>query len=63
MMASGLSWGSRANIDTATAATATLARSWAVPVGIEGAGVCAIWDAGQMIVDEVTRAKEGEVKF
>ena len=29
--------------------------------GIEGAGVCAIWDAGQMIVDEVTRAKEGEV--
>ena len=60
MMASGLSWGSRANIDTATAAGdfgAFVGRAR----GIEGAGVCAIWDAGQMIVDEVTRAKEGEV--
>ena len=45
MMASGLSWGSRANIDTATAdgdfgAFVGRAR------GMEGAGVCAVWDAG-----------------
>ena len=59
MMASGLSWSSRANIDVNTAdgdfgAFVGRAR------GIAGAGVSAVWDAGQMIVDFTTRAKEGE---
>ena len=60
MMASGLSWGSRANIDTATDSGDFGAFVGRVR-GIEGAGVAAVWDAGQMIVDEITRAKEGEV--
>ena len=61
LMASGLSYSSRANIDTATASGdygAFVGRAR----GIEGAGVAAVWGgSGQMIVDEVTRAGEGEV--
>ena len=56
----GMSWGSRANIDTATA-NGDFGAFCGLSRGIEGAGVAAIWDAGQMIVDQVTRAKEGEV--
>ena len=62
MMASGLSWGSREGIDTDTAngdygAFVSLAR------GLAGAGVAAVWNAGQMIVDEITGADQGEVKL
>ena len=62
MMASGLSWGSRANIDTATAdgdfgAFVGRAR------GIEGAGVACVWDAGNMIVDEISESEAGIVKL
>ena len=60
LMASGLSYGSRANIDTATAA-GDYGAFVGLSRGLEGAGVAAVWDAGQMIVDQVTRAKEGEV--
>ena len=62
MMASGLSWGSRANIDTATAAGdfgAFVGRAR----GMEGAGVCAVWDAGSMIVDEISESENGIVKL
>jgi len=31
--------------------------------GIDGAGVAAVWDAGQLIVDEITGADSGEVKL
>ena len=62
MMASGLSWGSRAGIDTNTGngdygAFVSRAR------GLAGAGVAALWNAGQMIVDEITGADKGEVKL
>ena len=62
LMASGLSWGSRAGIDTATGngdfgAFVSRAR------GLAGAGVAAVWNAGQMIVDEITGADSGEVKL
>ena len=62
LMASGLSWGSREGIDTATAdgdfgAFVSRAR------GLSGAGVAAVWNAGQMIVDEITGADKGEVKL
>ena len=57
----GMSWGSRANIETNTAAGdfgAFVGRAR----GIEGAGVAAIWGgSGTMIVDEITRAGEGEI--
>ena len=62
MMASGLSWGSRANIDTATAAGdfgAFVGRGR----GLEGAGVVAVWDAGAMIVDEISESENGIVKL
>ena len=60
MRGAGLSWGSREGIDVNTAngdfgAFVGRAR------GVEGAAVAAVWDAGSMIVDEVTRAKEGEI--
>lgn len=62
LRASGLSWGSRAGIDTATAngdfgAFVGRAR------GIEGAGVVAMWDAGRLIVDEITAADAGGIKL
>ena len=62
LMASGMSYGSRAGIDTATAngdfgAFVGRAR------GIEGAGVAAMWDAGSLIYDEITGASEGEIKM
>ena len=62
MMASGLSWGSREGIDENTAngdfgAFVSRAR------GLAGAGVAAVWNAGQMIVDEITGADTGEVKL
>ena len=62
LMASGLSWGSRANIETDTADGdfgAFVGRSR----GMAGAGVAAVWNAGQMIVDEITGAAEGEVRL
>ena len=62
MMASGLSWGSREGINVDTAADdygAFVSRAR----GLAGAGVAAVWNAGQMIVDEITGADEGSVKL
>ncbi len=62
LAASGLSYGSREGIDTATAAGdfgAFVGRAR----GIEGAGVAAMWDAGSMIYDEITGADQGEIKL
>ena len=62
MMASGLSWGSREGINEDTDNNdfgAFVSRRR----GIEGAGVAAVWNAGQMIVDEITGADSGEVKL
>ena len=59
---SGLSYGSRAGIDTDTDADAYGAFVGRAR-GIDGAGVAAVWSAGQMIVDEITGADQGEVKL
>ena len=62
MRSNGLMYTSRGNIETATAAD-----DWAAFVGrsrgMAGAGVAAVWNAGQMIVDEITGADEGVVKL
>ena len=60
MMASGLSWTARGGIDTATGngkfgAYIGLAR------GIEGAGIAAVWEQGQLVRDPYTGATKGEV--
>ena len=60
LRASGLSWMVRADIDTNTANGdfgAFLGRGR----GIEGAGVAAVWGAGELIRDPYTEADSGEV--
>ena len=62
LMASGLGWMARGGIDTATAsgdfgAYIGLAR------GIEGAGIAAVWDQGQLIRDPYSGADTGEVQL
>ena len=56
----GMSWMSRGEIDTATAAGdfgAFIGRGR----GIEGAGVAAIWEAGELIRDPYAGAAKGEI--
>ena len=60
LMASGLTWTARGGIDTATGngkfgAYVGLAR------GVEGAGIAAVWEQGQLIRDPYTGATKGEV--
>lgn len=60
LMKSGLSWGVRADIDTNTAADdfgAYVGRKR----GIDGAGICAIWESGTLVRDIYSRASQGEV--
>ena len=62
LMASGLGWMARGGIDAATAsgdfgAYIGLAR------GIEGAGIAAVWDQGQLIRDPYSGADTGEVQL
>ena len=62
LMASGLSWTARGGIDAATGngkfgAYIGLAR------GVEGAGIAAVWDQGQLIRDPYTGATKGEVQL
>ena len=60
LMASGLAWGCRGNIEEATTNDkfgAFVGRSRGLP----GAGVLAMWDSGQMLRDPYTKAKSGEV--
>ena len=56
----GINWTLRGDIETATAngdfmAFVGLGR------GIEGAGIAAVWQQGQMIVDPYTKASEGQI--
>ena len=60
LMASGLSWTARGGIDAATSngkfgAYVGLAR------GVDGAGIAAVWEQGQLIRDIYTGATKGEV--
>ena len=60
LRASGLSWSVRGDIDTNTAADdfgAFVGRGR----GIEGAGVAAVWSAGELIRDPYSKANAGEV--
>ena len=60
MRENGLAFSSRGGIEADTANgdfAAFVGRSR----GIEGAGVHALWSAGQLIIDEITKAKSGEV--
>ena len=56
----GLSWSARGEISAVTTANA-----WAAFIGrrmgIDGAGVAAVWDAGELIRDPYTKAASGEV--
>ena len=60
LMASGINWSTRGNIDDATTNNkfgAFIGRGR----GIDGAGVAAVWDAGELIRDPYTNAAKGEV--
>ena len=62
LMASGLSWTARGGIDANTGngkfgAYIGLAR------GVEGAGIAAVWEQGQLIRDIYSGAKKGEVEL
>lgn len=60
MMASGLSWGVRGNIETATTNNkfgAFVGRGR----GIQGAGIVAMWSSGELLRDPYSKAKSGEV--
>ena len=62
LTASGLSWTARGGIDASTAngdfgAYIGLAR------GIEGAGIAAVWEQGQLIRDPYSGATSGEVQL
>ena len=56
----GLAWSARGEISAVTTANA-----WAAFIGrrmgIDGAGVAAVWDAGELIRDPYTKAASGEV--
>lgn len=60
MMRAGLSWMARGEIETATTNG-----KWGAFVGrrrgIEGAGVAAVWNSGQLIRDQYTGASKGEI--
>ena len=62
LMASGLTWGVRGGIDTATTDGkfgAFIGRSR----GIEGAGVVPVWQDAALIVDPYTSAAKGEIQL
>ena len=58
----GLSWASRGNIETGTAAD-----DWAAFIGrgrgIEGAGVAALWEAGMLLRDPYSASASGQVNL
>ena len=60
LRASGLSWMVRADIDTNTA-NGDFGAFMGRGRGIEGAGVAAVWGAGELIRDPYTEADSGEV--
>ena len=59
---SGLSWVTRGSIESATA-NGDFGAFVGLPNGIEGSARAAIWDAGQLIRDNFTGAKSGEVQL
>ena len=60
MMASGLSWTTRGGIENNTA-NGDFGAFVGRGRGIEGAGVAAVWESGELVRDPYTKAKSGEV--
>ena len=56
----GLTWSARGEIETATAA-ADFGAFVGRKMGLDGAGVAAVWDAGELIRDPYSGAAKGEV--
>ena len=62
MMASGLSWMARGGIDAATT-NGKFGAYVGLGRGIEGAGIAAVWEQGQLITDPYSGASKGEVQL
>ena len=62
LMASGMNWTTRGEIEAATAA-GDFAAFAGLGRGIEGAGISAVWEAGQLVRDMYSNANSGEVKL
>ena len=60
LMASGMTWGTRGNIETATTNNkfgAFVGRGR----GIQGAGIVAMWSSGELLRDPYSKSKSGEI--
>ena len=62
LMASGLAWTMRGEIENNTA-NGDFGAFFGLGRGIEGAAIAAVWDAGQLIRDPYSGAKTGEVEL
>ena len=62
LMASGLSWMARGSIDANTA-NGDFGAYVGLGRGIEGAGIAAVWEQGQLLRDPYSGAKSGEVQL
>ena len=62
LMASGVNWTARGDIDTATA-NGDFGAYIGLGRGMEGAGIAAVWESGQLIRDPYSNADSGEVKL
>ena len=60
LMDSGLAWSTRGNIESDTA-NGDFGAFMGLARGIEGAGIAAVWETGQLITDPYTSATKGEV--
>ena len=62
LMASGVSWSTRGGIDTNTA-NGDFGAYIGLNRGMDGAGIAAVWEAGQLVRDPYTKADTGEVQL
>lgn len=62
LMDSGMNWTTRGGIETNTA-NGDFGAFVGLGRGIDGAGIAAVWDAGQLIRDPYSNAKKGEVEL
>ena len=62
LMENGLTWMARGDIDTATEA-GDFGAYIGLENGIDGAGIAAVWNSGEMVVDRYSGAKKGEVEL
>ena len=60
MMESGLSWSARGSVEAASA-NGDFGAFMGLAKGIDGAGIAAVWEQGQLITDPYSSATKGEV--